>query len=189
MIDWHNFRSKINFLSNIHENDEFLSVEVSFNELPQFTEILASIINSGDWIFLDGDLGCGKTTFSKYLSLALGANEYSTSPTFTMLNIEKLNPLKGINNKSSNIKNLIHLDLYRIKKGTELLYLGIENEFNLNSTVGIFEWPYQVDEDDWENLYKITQCQRPKRIIEIKIDIHDTDINKRIYSFNKMKQI
>ncbi len=46
---------------------------------------LGSIINSGIVIFLNGDLGVGKTTFVKGLAAGLGVGEDITSPTFTMV--------------------------------------------------------------------------------------------------------
>ena len=109
----------------------------------------------------------------------------TTSPTFSILNTEKLNPLKGISEKNSKIINFIHLDLYRLKNGKELIFLGLENEFNLNNSVCVFEWPYNVDEDDFENLFKITKCPRPKRIFETSIEINSQNPD-RTYSFKRI---
>lgn len=185
MLNFEIFKSKFNTLLKDENNSDGFSIELSLNELSKFVEIVASFLNPGDWLFLDGDLGSGKTAFTKELSISLGANEFSTSPTFSILNIEKLNPNKGFKNKSSHINSLIHLDLYRLKSGKELIYLGLENEFDPYSTVCVFEWPYNIDEGDFEYFFKVTKCARPKKIIEIQIDLNANG-KKRIYTFNKI---
>lgn len=182
MLDCENLKSKINTLLN---NKNSFSIEISLIDLHNFSEVITTFLAPGDWVFLDGDLGSGKTAFTKELSICLGAEEFSISPTFSILNIEKLNPIKGIKNKDENISTLLHLDLYRLKTGKELLYIGLENEFHLNSSVCVFEWPYNVDEEDFEYFFKITKCARPKRIIEIGIELN-SDGKKRIYTFNKV---
>ena len=185
MLDLEYFNNKLTILLNKNEISESFSIEISLIELTKLTENFVSFLNPGDWIFLDGDLGSGKTTFTKDLSISLGSDEFSTSPTFSILNIEKLNDKKGVKAKNNKIKTLLHLDLYRLKSGKELLYLGLENEFLSNSTICVFEWPYNVDEDNFEHFFKVTKCACPKRIIEIQIEINP-DGDKRIYTFNKI---
>lgn len=185
MFDQDKFKTSFDQLINAAPNSSTIEIQLSLLELGKLTEIITSFLNPGDWLFLDGDLGTGKTAFTKELSIPLGANEFSTSPTFSILNTEKLNPLKGISEKNSKIINFIHLDLYRLKNGKELIFLGLENEFNLNNSVCVFEWPYNVDEDDFENLFKITKCPRPKRIFEISIEINSQNPD-RTYSFKRI---
>jgi tRNA threonylcarbamoyladenosine biosynthesis protein TsaE len=185
MLDLKIFKSKFNKLLDNEEHTDSLQIELHLNDLPKFAEIVVSFLTPGDWLFLDGDLGSGKTAFTKELSISLGADEFSVSPTFSILNIEKLNLNKGIKSKSTNINTLVHLDLYRLKSGKELIYLGLENEFNPNSTICVFEWPYNVDEDDFAYFFKVTKCARPKRIIEIRIEPNSNG-EKRIYTFNKI---
>ncbi|APJ04758.1 tRNA (adenosine(37)-N6)-threonylcarbamoyltransferase complex ATPase subunit type 1 TsaE [Silvanigrella aquatica] len=183
MINIENFKLNFNnLLSDI--TIEQIQIELSLNELSQFMKEFTLFLKAGDWIFLDGDLGSGKTAFTKELSICLGAEEFSVSPTFSILNIENLNPNKGLKNINQHIKKLIHLDLYRLKSGKELNYLGLENEFQSSSTICVFEWPYNVDEDDFNKFFSITQCPRPKRILEIFIELSDAE-DKRIYSFQK----
>ena len=50
----------------------------------KFGEYLGSILNSGDVICLNGDLGTGKTTMTKSIGLGMGIDDYITSPTFTI---------------------------------------------------------------------------------------------------------
>lgn len=185
MLDLENFKINLNSLLNGKKKSEEFSIELSLKDLPKFAKIITAFLTPGDWLFLDGDLGSGKTAFTKEISISLGADEFSTSPTFSILNIEKLNSNKGVKNKNHDLKTLIHLDLYRLKSGKELLYLGLENEFYPTSSICVFEWPYNVDEDEFNYFFKVTKCARPNKIIEIRIELNP-DGKKRIYTFNKI---
>ena len=82
------------------------------------------------WIFLEGDLGAGKTTLTKELLEALGFDFAEVqSPTF----------LKVISYKNSKGEVALHMDAYRIEEETEFLRLGLEDYESLR--VGIVEWP------------------------------------------------
>ena len=105
----------------------------SLEHLNSLSKKVADQLTKNDCIFLIGDIGVGKTTFSRYLINYLqGKNgEKITevlSPTFNLLYEYDLKNIK-----------IMHYDLYRIKKANELDHLGIflENE----KTVKIIEWP------------------------------------------------
>lgn len=70
---------------------------------------IASTLKGGEVILLSGDLGAGKTTFTKGLAKALGIDDEVTSPTFTILNVYEDGRLK-----------LNHLDMYRVESADEL---------------------------------------------------------------------
>src|SRR6478609_8178670 len=79
------------------------------NQLTAFASWLASQLQAGDLITLDGPLGAGKTALSKNLAQALGIpKEQITSPTFTLVNEY---PEARI--------PLLHSDLYRMGEGLE----------------------------------------------------------------------
>lgn len=80
---------------------------------------IASTLKGGEVILLSGDLGAGKTTFTKGLAKALGIDDEVTSPTFTILNVYEDGRLK-----------LNHLDMYRVESADELAELGIEDCFD-----------------------------------------------------------
>ena len=105
----------------------------SLDHLNQISKIISQRLENGDYIFLVGEIGVGKTTFTRYLINNLqnkkGLKETEVlSPTFNLLYEYRIKDLK-----------IMHYDLYRIKKAEELDHLGIflENE----KTVKIIEWP------------------------------------------------
>ena len=106
------------------------------------SEILNSIKKSSDHattIFLNGDLGAGKTTFAKGLAGALGVTEEITSPTFVIQKIYKLKT-------GAPFKKLIHMDCYRLKTKEELFVLDIEEVLNNPDNLVLIEWPDKVRE-------------------------------------------
>ena len=89
---------------------------------------IAHELQGGEVILLEGDLGAGKTTFTKGLAKALGVEEEVTSPTFTILNVYEDGRLK-----------LNHLDMYRVESADDLAELGIEDCFD-DDSVTVIEW-------------------------------------------------
>lgn len=89
---------------------------------------IADTLQGGEVILLNGDLGAGKTTFTKGLAKALGIVDEVTSPTFTILNVYEDGRLK-----------LNHLDMYRVDSADELAELGIEDCFD-GESVTVIEW-------------------------------------------------
>ena len=80
-------------------------------------------------VFLEGELGSGKTTLIKQLCKELGFKNQVTSPTFPLLNIYK-----------NNEKNIYHADLYRLKNIDEINELGFY-EIIENNNWFFVEWP------------------------------------------------
>ena len=90
-------------------------------------------------VTLSGELGAGKTAFTKAAARALGIPEMVTSPTFVL---EKIYLLP----EEQAFRRLIHIDAYRLEKGSELGPLGF-NELMHDTTNLIFlEWPERVKE-------------------------------------------
>jgi tRNA threonylcarbamoyladenosine biosynthesis protein TsaE len=105
----------------------------SLDHLNQISKSILKKLENGDCIFLIGEIGVGKTTFTRFLINNLqnqkGLKETEVlSPTFNLLYEYEIKDLK-----------IMHYDLYRIKKAAELDHLGIfsENE----KTIKIIEWP------------------------------------------------
>ena len=91
---------------------------------------LGSLLECPSTILLEGDLGAGKTTFTKGIGRALGIEKTINSPTFTIMKCYK------------GKYPLYHLDLYRLD--------GVNQEFDLeeyiDSGIAVIEWPHQADE-------------------------------------------
>ena len=81
-------------------------------------------------VFLDGELGTGKTTLVKEIIFALGVKEKVKSPTFTIIEPYELNN-----------ENIYHVDLYRIIDPTELEIIGLREYLNESKAIIFIEWP------------------------------------------------
>ncbi|NOZ14017.1 MAG: tRNA (adenosine(37)-N6)-threonylcarbamoyltransferase complex ATPase subunit type 1 TsaE [Acidobacteria bacterium] len=82
----------------------------------------------GDVLVLTGDLGSGKTTFTRGLALAMGMNpDIVSSPTFTLMNIYPGTPA------------LVHVDFYRIPDGGDIFFEELDDALNGNAIV-VIEW-------------------------------------------------
>jgi tRNA threonylcarbamoyladenosine biosynthesis protein TsaE len=105
----------------------------SLDHLNKISKTISQKLKNGDCVFLVGEIGVGKTTFTRYLINNLqnqrGLKETEVlSPTFNLLYEYEIKDLK-----------IMHYDLYRIKKANELNHLGIFSENK--KTVKIIEWP------------------------------------------------
>ena len=99
-----------------------------------------------DIIFLYGEIGVGKTTFTKYLINAFQKNNKMkltevTSPTFSLLNEYKINQIR-----------IKHYDLFRIKSSEELKNLDLFDK--KDESITLVEWPQIIK-------------RRPKNLIEL----------------------
>ncbi len=94
---------------------------------------LAKELKGGEIISLDGDLGVGKTVFSKGIGKGLGVEQIINSPTFSI-----------VNEYAGRIK-LYHLDVYRINSEDELYDIGFY-EMADSGVVMLIEWAEKIRE-------------------------------------------
>ncbi|MBO5733637.1 MAG: tRNA (adenosine(37)-N6)-threonylcarbamoyltransferase complex ATPase subunit type 1 TsaE [Clostridia bacterium] len=92
----------------------------------------AKTLSPGAVVCLYGEMGVGKTVFTNGLCRALGACEYATSPTFTV-----------VNEYDGADFPVYHFDMYRIEEEDELLELGFDEYLNAGG-ICIIEWPENV---------------------------------------------
>ncbi|MCD7821600.1 MAG: tRNA (adenosine(37)-N6)-threonylcarbamoyltransferase complex ATPase subunit type 1 TsaE [Clostridiales bacterium] len=89
---------------------------------------LAQTLRPGDIIAYTGDLGAGKTAFTRGVARGLGITERVTSPTFTIVNEYEGGRLP-----------LFHFDLYRLGSSEELYDIGWEDYLNRDGVCAV-EW-------------------------------------------------
>ena len=97
-------------------------------------ETLAKSLSPGSVIAYRGDLGAGKTAFTRGLARGLGANEPVTSPTYTI-----------VNEYLSGRMPLFHFDMYRLRSADELFDIGWE-DYLVRGGVCAVEWSENVDD-------------------------------------------
>jgi len=131
----------------------------SLDECNNFSKRFSKTLKNGDVISLVGDLGAGKTTFTKFLGKNLGIDEDITSPTFNLVNLY------------SGKFEFNHMDLYRINSPEELYQIDYENYFYPDG-ITVIEWAENAD-------YLL-----PKNLIELEI----LKISENEY-FEKVKRI
>lgn len=120
-------------------------------EMETFAKSLGNKVFPGFLLCLEGDLGAGKTTFTKFFGKAMGVEDNINSPTFTIMKIYEGN------------YELVHMDVYRLN--------GIGADYDLEEYiygdgVCVIEWYRHI----------IESLPQEKLIIEIEI----VDENKRL---------
>ncbi|MCM3603358.1 tRNA (adenosine(37)-N6)-threonylcarbamoyltransferase complex ATPase subunit type 1 TsaE [Robertmurraya korlensis] len=123
-------------------------------ETLQFSKELAHKLQPGDVITLEGDLGAGKTTFTKGLAVGLDITKNVSSPTFTII--------KEYNGRLP----LYHMDVYRLEDSYE--DLGFDEYFE-GQGVTVVEWAHLIEEQLPNELLqiKITHGEESSRILTI----------------------
>jgi len=118
----------------------FMKKVISKNEKDtyQIAAKLANQLKGGEIIALEGDLGAGKTIFTKGLAKAFGIKQHVTSPTFVLM---KVYP---VSHKPLAIRQFVHVDCYRLDEPQELFYLGIEEYLNKPDTIVVIEWADKI---------------------------------------------
>ena len=114
-----------------------MQIEV-ISENEEMTKLIkyAQSIKSPVVISLVGDLGAGKTTFTKGFAEGLDIKDLVTSPTFTIMN-----------DYNSGRLPLYHFDMYRLGSKEEAIELGFEEYFDLRKLngVAVVEWAENVE--------------------------------------------
>jgi tRNA threonylcarbamoyladenosine biosynthesis protein TsaE len=103
-----------------------------------FTQKLLPRTDEAIVIGLYGDLGAGKTAFTKGIAKALGVKGVVASPTFVIEKIYKTG--------SALFSHLVHIDAYRLENGSELLSLGWRDLAAYSGNLICIEWPEHVED-------------------------------------------
>ncbi|MBC7805640.1 MAG: tRNA (adenosine(37)-N6)-threonylcarbamoyltransferase complex ATPase subunit type 1 TsaE [Akkermansiaceae bacterium] len=107
---------------------------VSADETQAVAARLAVLLRPGDVLTLSGDLGAGKTTFTRGLVAALGVPAQAvTSPTFTLLHEYRGGRLP-----------VYHADAYRLTQTTDADDIGLTEVIDTGDGVAVVEWAERI---------------------------------------------
>ena len=115
----------------------------SADETQALGQKLASRLAPGDVIAYFGDLGAGKTAFTRGLAQGLGITDPVTSPTYTI-----------VNEYLSGRIPLFHFDMYRLSSSDELFDIGWEDYLSRGGVCAV-EWSENV-EDALQDAIRVT---------------------------------
>jgi tRNA threonylcarbamoyladenosine biosynthesis protein TsaE len=109
-------------------------MEISFS-LEQINEVAQQVLaqNPKNIILFEAEMGVGKTTLIKALAKALGVEETTSSPTFSLVN----------EYQTASSKLLYHFDVYRLKNENEAYDMGIE-DYLYSGNWCFIEWAEKI---------------------------------------------
>jgi tRNA threonylcarbamoyladenosine biosynthesis protein TsaE len=113
-------------------------------EAVRFASTLAPLEGSAVLITLSGELGAGKTAFTKVLARTYGVTETITSPTFVLEKIYLLP--RELGSPTLKFARLLHIDAYRLESGEDLAPLGFDEAMRDPQNLIVLEWPEKVSD-------------------------------------------
>ena len=125
------------------------SISHSAAQTQRFGARLGELLQGGELILLNGQLGTGKTTFTQGLAQGMGIAEQVNSPTFTLLKEYRRRPISGAARRGKGNERkpgpaLYHFDLYRLDNPAEIFDLGFDDYLNSDG-VCVVEWADKAD--------------------------------------------
>ena len=151
------------------------------SQIQSIAKIFATQISKGDLILLEGEVGVGKTFFSRALINAKFvidnlATEEVPSPTFSLVQVYDFKNL-----------SIFHLDFYRLKDQQDLIELGVPDIFEDNVT--LLEWPNLIDRALLQRfiIFNISQNKNLLELRDIKVTFFGNGWEK-IYKSNLLKK-
>ena len=130
-------------------------------------EKIGEKLKPGMLVALEGDLGGGKTTFTKGLAKGLGINEVVTSPSFTLEKIYRIkNKKKGKNNDKNKVENLYHFDFYRIDNPKDMVGYELTEALRDKNGAIVVEWAEKIE------------AKLPKEKLILKFEYIDAETRK-----------
>lgn len=109
------------------------TMSFSDRETEEWGRRLGQAIKPGSFIALEGDLGAGKTAFTRGIARGLDIDDPITSPTYTLVQ------------EYEGRLPLYHFDVYRLDDSDEILEIGAE-EYFYGEGVTVVEWPQRVED-------------------------------------------
>jgi tRNA threonylcarbamoyladenosine biosynthesis protein TsaE len=116
----------------------------SIESLHKYAQELVGAAGKRHCYLLLGDLGAGKTEWTRGACAALGINEVS-SPTFSLQN-----------QYSSSLAEVFHFDLYRLENAEDIVTSGLWDAFERDSGIIIIEWANQLNLSEISKTWPVT---------------------------------
>ena len=124
-----------------------------------FGKKLGASLGGGEVLALSGGLGAGKTALVQGVAAGLGLKDKVNSPTFTIMKLYSV--------KREKIKQLCHIDAYRLNKAQELLDIGAGDYLGRSDTVSAVEWSEKMETILPANFTRISLRAKSENIREI----------------------
>ena len=116
-------------------NTETLLYSHSEEETEKIASLIAAARSPGDTVLLRGNLGAGKTVFSRGFARGLGCEDTLSSPTYTIVQEYQL----------PSGARLYHMDLYRIADAASALGFGVDEFIDDPKAYKLIEWPERIE--------------------------------------------
>ena len=107
----------------------------SEEETEKIASEIAAALSPGDTVLLRGNLGAGKTVFSRGFARGLGCEDTLSSPTYTIVQEYQL----------PSGARLYHMDLYRIADAASALGFGVDEFIDDPKAYKLIEWPERIE--------------------------------------------
>lgn len=136
----------------------------------KFAEVLAKHVDVGV-LYLIGDLGAGKTTFTRYFLQARGHQGAVKSPTYTI--VEPYD-IAG--------QSIFHFDLYRLNDPYELELIGIRDYLDTPQALFLFEWPSKGENEipQADIIIELIKHESDESLRTLMITSQKTDLIERL---------
>ncbi|MDE1924884.1 MAG: tRNA (adenosine(37)-N6)-threonylcarbamoyltransferase complex ATPase subunit type 1 TsaE [Patescibacteria group bacterium] len=125
---------------------------VPLKDLPEFVRNVRAMLkllphkNSATLVYLQGELGSGKTTFMQQLGRELGIEVPMQSPTYVLMKTYRIEGERLPNGAPRRFKRLVHIDAYRLNSAAEFAALRPEQFLEDPEALVCIEWPERVAE-------------------------------------------
>jgi tRNA threonylcarbamoyladenosine biosynthesis protein TsaE len=119
-------------------------------------EAIGAVLEAGDRVMLHGQLGAGKTTLTRGIGRALGAQGTVQSPTFVLARTHR----------TTRGPRLVHADAYRLGSAAELYDLDID----FDNQIAVVEWPRDFIDAESDKVLSVTinpDYDSEQRVIEV----------------------
>jgi len=123
---------------------------VPLSELPEFVRNVRTMLklmpikNTATVVWLEGDLGAGKTTFVQQLAKEMEVEEDIQSPTYVLMKSYELPNNRTQFGSRRRFTRLVHIDAYRLTSAEEFAALKPDTFLNEPGTLVLIEWPSRV---------------------------------------------